>query len=150
MNALLITITLWLSLNFGLPANYEPPKVACVDIDAVTAKKYPGLLGQGSAAVGSQTRNEFNVIAFYDIPEHTIYLPKTWTGKTPAESSVLVHEMVHHLQSLADMKYPCPEAQEQLAYEAQEKWLNTMGRSIYTEFEIDKFSLLVFTHCMGE
>lgn len=53
MNALLITITLWLSLNFGLPANYEPPKVAFVDIDAVAEKKYPGLMKHGGAAVGA-------------------------------------------------------------------------------------------------
>jgi hypothetical protein len=45
----------------------------------------------------------------------TIYLPKNWTGSTPAELSVLVHEMVHHLQGATKTKYECPQAREQLA-----------------------------------
>jgi hypothetical protein len=149
MNALLTTIVLWLSLNYKLPAVYDPPKVEFVNIAQIAAKQYPGLLKPDSALSGAQAKdNDFSVVAFYDMPQRTIYLAEGWTGQTPGESSVLVHEMVHHLQTLAGLKYNCPQEREQLAYEAQEKWLGLMGRSIHTEFEIDPFTLLVITHCL--
>ena len=37
-----------------------------------------------------------------------IYLPEDWNGIRPAEASVLVHEMVHHLQNVGGLKYPSP------------------------------------------
>ena len=149
MNALLTTIVLWLSLNFDLPAVYDPPKVEFVNIEQIAAKRYAGLLKPDSAIGGVQHRtNDFTVVAFYDMQQRTIYLPEGWTGKTAAESSMLVHEMVHHLQTLAGLKYACPQERERLAYEAQEKWLGLMGRSIQSEFDIDPFTLLVATRCL--
>lgn len=149
MNALLTTIVLWLSLNFDLPAVYDPPKVLFVNIEQIAAKRYAGLLKPDSAIGGVQHKtNDFTVVAFYDMQQRTIYLPEGWTGKTAAESSMLVHEMVHHLQTLAGLKYACPQERERLAYEAQEKWLGLMGRSIQSEFEIDPFTLLVATRCL--
>jgi hypothetical protein len=44
-------------------------------------------------------------VAAYDDEMKTIYLPEGWTGATPAERSVLVHPMVHHLQNLGKLKY---------------------------------------------
>jgi hypothetical protein len=147
MNALLTTIVLWLSLNFDLPANYEPPKVEFVNIADITSKQYAGVFASNTTMGGG--KNDRSVVAFYDSLERTIFLAEGWTGKTPAESSVLVHEMVHHLQNLTGQKYNCPEERERLAYQAQEKWLSQMGRSIHTEFQIDPFALLVKTRCLN-
>jgi hypothetical protein len=79
--------------------------------------------------------------------DRTIYLPKTWTGDTPVELSILVHEMVHHLQNLAGMTFACPGAREKLAYAAQKDWLALFGHDLFTEFETDAFTLLVRTEC---
>ena len=54
-------------------------------------------------------------MAAYDPLTQTIFLPERWTGNTPAEISVLVHEMVHHLQNVARLKYECVQASEELA-----------------------------------
>ena len=80
--------------------------------------------------------------------EATIYLPADWTGSTPAEVSVLVHEMVHHLQNVANTKFECPQAREQLAYAAQQRWLGLFDRTLEDEFQLDPFTLLVTTRCM--
>lgn len=66
---------------------------------------------------------------------------------TPAQMSVLVHEMVHHLQSAARLRYACPEEREALAYAAQEQWLRMHGRTLADDFEIDGFTLLASTRC---
>ena len=43
-------------------------------------------------------------MAIYDDATQTIYLPEGWQGVKPAKLSILVHEMVHHMQSLRDPK----------------------------------------------
>jgi hypothetical protein len=37
-----------------------------------------------------------------------IVLPDNWNGDMAADLSVLVHEMVHHLQKKNQLKYECP------------------------------------------
>ena len=56
--------------------------------------------------------------------------------------------MVHHLQNVGKLKFECPQEREQLAYKAQEKWLGLFGRDLLSDFEIDRFTLLVSTKCM--
>jgi hypothetical protein len=48
-----------------------------------------------------------DIVAVYDDSKRTIYLPEGWTGVSPAEQSLLVHEIVHHLQNLGNLKYEC-------------------------------------------
>jgi hypothetical protein len=87
-------------------------------------------------------------VAVYDDLTKTIFLPDTWKGDTPADLSVLVHEMVHHLQNNAHKKYDCAGAREGLAYAAQDKWLKLFGRDLSSEFQIDAFTLKVSTACI--
>jgi hypothetical protein len=89
-----------------------------------------------------------NIVALYDREKKTIYLPEGWTGRTPAELSVLVHEMVHHLQNLSGERYECPAAMEKPAYKAQAKWLEQFDRTLEGEFELDGLTLLVRTNCL--
>jgi hypothetical protein len=70
-------------------------------------------------------------------------------GGSSAEMSVLVHEMVHHLQNQVQLKYRCPQEREKLAYAAQDRWLSHVGTSLEKEFGIDPFTLLVKTNCFG-
>jgi hypothetical protein len=90
-----------------------------------------------------------DIVAVYDDAKRTIYLPEGWSGVTPAEQSLLVHEMVHHLQNLGNLKYECPEAREKLAFVAQEQWLELFDHTLASEFELDPFTLLVRTSCLG-
>jgi hypothetical protein len=93
------------------------------------------------------TPHASTVVAIYDDQDRTVYLPEGWTGSTPAELSVLVHEMVHHLQNLAGLTFACHEEREQLAYKAQQDWLALFGRDLFAEFGTDAFTVLVLTHC---
>jgi hypothetical protein len=91
--------------------------------------------------------SESDTVAVYSDSAQTIYLLQGWTGSTAAELSILGHEMVHHIQHLAGLKYECPQAREQLAYLAQDRWLNLFGHSLAQDFDLDAFSLLVKTKC---
>ena len=154
MESMLTAIVTWLSIGFGLPASYDHPGVEFVSpagMHAVQLRRQA--MGHTHARSGEQSslaraalRRE--VEALYDDSTRTIYLPEGWTGATPAEVSVLVHEMVHHLQNVAGLKFECPQAREKLAYTAQNQWLAQSGRNLIDEFKLDALTLLLRTKCM--
>ena len=135
---LLDALVSWLSVNFDLQASYAHPKIAFVSAERIGALR----LGIGSAD------GRRDVVAVYVDRERTILLPQGWTGRSPADVSVLVHELVHHLQNLDKRSYDCPQQREKLAYEAQEKWLSLFGRSLLQEFQIDAMTLKATTACL--
>jgi hypothetical protein len=152
MDALLTAIVVWLAANFSLPATFEHPKVAFLPpaeiaflrYQAVTPEKKQEVMALLSARSADPARE---VVAVYDDRQNTIYLANGWTGQTPAELSVLVHELVHHLQAKASLKFECLAAREAAAYAAQEAWLGLFRQSLQSEFQIDPFTLKVNTSC---
>jgi len=153
MHALLTAIVMWLSANFDLPAAHDQPRIEFASATKIAALRYKGLLPdrrQEAALINDQALPpaQREVVAVYHDATRTIYLREGWTGTTPTELSVLVHEMVHHLQSSAGLKFECPQAREKLAYAAQDKWLGLFGRDLATDFEIDPFTLVVTTRCI--
>jgi len=154
METLLTAIVTWLSIGVGLPANYDFPQVEFISPAKMNAVQFRArMLAHAQAASSSGSRpthpaSHREVAALYDDRSRTIYLPEGWTGKTPAEVSVLVHEMVHHLQNVAGLKYECPQAREKLAYAAQDQWLARSGRNLLDEFELDALTVLLRTKCM--
>jgi Domain of unknown function (DUF6647) len=132
-------IASWLSAEFGLTIT-ELPNVEFVAKERMRAIRYRG--------VPSDHMDEGrDILAVYDDDARTIYLPRDWSGRTVVETSILVHEMVHHAQNLAGMKSECPQVREQMAYEAQQRWLARFGRNLAEDFGIDGFTLLVLTNC---
>ena len=153
MTALLTAIVIWLSANFDLPAIHDHPKVELVPAVRMAALRYRGLATDrqpptATASTDAPLASGHDVLAVYDDTKKIIYLPEIWTGTTPAELSVLVHEMVHHLQNQSGVKYDCLGAREKPAYAAQDKWLGLFGKTLTEEFEIDAMTILVRTNCM--
>lgn len=148
--ALLDEIVTWLSSNFDLPAINDRPaiefasKMKLTTMRAKDRAHWQGL----TLAEGIDQSTQRQVVALYDGKSKTIFLPDDWIGKSPADQSVLVHEMVHHLQNLAELKFECPMAREKLAYLAQDKWLGRFGMSLEKEFDVDMFTVLISSACM--
>jgi hypothetical protein len=88
-----------------------------------------------------------DVVALYDDEARTILLPEGWAGGSPAEMSVLVHEMVHHLQNVSGRRYACPAEREAEAYSVQERWLALFGETLEGAFAIDPMTRLLLTRC---
>jgi hypothetical protein len=145
MEALLIVIALWLSSNFGLPATFDPPQVKFVSTKELTSRFRQNVSQQQAGMVLNQPASD--IVSLYHNELKTIYLLEGWRGKTPAESSILVHEMVHHLQNLGQLKFACPQEREELAYKAQDRWLGLFGHDLVQDFQMDGFTVLVKTKC---
>jgi len=151
--ALLSEIVTWLSTNDDLPAIHDHPRIEFASQRKLAAMRYKNMLPEqwhedSERDPAMQAVPAHNVVAIYNDRVRTIFLPDAWTGATPAELSVLVHEMVHHLQNLAGLTYECPAAREKPAYLAQDQWLKLHGLDLETEFEIDRFTLMVSSACL--
>ena len=136
--ALAAALGVWLSATVDLPK--APPPVIRFSAPEEMAALYRGA---GAAAVGGG----LPVAALYDRSERTIHLSEGWTGSSAAELSILVHEMVHHLQHEAGFRPGCPAQGEVLAYEAQARWLDHFGRDLTKELAIDPLFLKLLAVC---
>ena len=161
MEHLIAAIIAWLSVNYQLGHTAEHPDIvfapesqitdhwvsrtgalSFVDTDMRPRGNLP------SARDSDLLTKDGKVFAFYDEPGRTIYLTDEWRADSPAHTSVLVHELVHHLQHLQGKEYRCPAAREQLAYRAQQDWLSMFDTTLEAEFEIDAMTLFVRTRCL--
>lgn len=64
------------------------------------------------------------------------------------DQSILVHELVHHLQHANKVNVPCPAALERQAYHLQVLWLREQG--VVDPYELmgtDEFSVRVYSMC---
>jgi hypothetical protein len=146
--ALVDAIKTWLSIEFALGAIDRQPRIEFVPSSKIAALRIIALLPiQQSTKDDGSGVAQHDTVAIYQDSTQTIYLADDWTGSTPAELSILVHEVVHHFQNMLGLKYECPQAREALAYRAQDRWLGLFGRDLATDFDLDPFSLLVKTKC---
>ena len=138
---LLAAIVDWLSKEFGLPVVDQFPEIKLispVEIGALwlgtarclrrpTRSREPPGLAQPQSSAYLPTND---TVAVYIDGAEIIYLIDGWTGRTPADLFVLVHEMVHHLQYKLGFKHECPQDREKLAYAALDRWSHLFGHSL--------------------
>jgi hypothetical protein len=138
----------WLHIHGGFDPARTLPRVRLESPARIRTFRFTGLMTDDPDVASAVPRNHREVVAAYDALSRTIYLPEQWRGATPTEVSVLVHEMVHHLQHERKDRFACPEQAESAAYAAQDRWLQAFGRSLAADFEIDGFTLLAISQCM--
>jgi len=146
MDALLTAIVVWLSANVPTSANFNHPHIEFASQARMIEMRLHGThsAAQSTVEVGQAP----DVVAVYDDERHTIFLPEGWTGTTAAELSVLVHEMVHHLQNVNGQKFECPAAREKPAYLAQDQWLKQFGHNLEDDFSVDMFTIVIKSACV--
>lgn len=146
-DSLLRAITHWLSASLALPLPDSLPQIALVPASKIAAFRQHGFPMRQTDSRAPDWIERREVVALYDDLTRTMYLRDDWTGSTPEELSVLVHEMAHHLQNLARLKFECPQQRERPAYEAQDRWLQLFGHDLAHDFGIDPFTLVAITGC---
>ena len=139
----------WICENFDLPITQSRPNIRFATKAELTLMRIlDRTQWDGFVPNEKEFSAERHVVAVYDTQSQTIYLPENWSGRSAADQSILVHEMVHHLQKLTGMRFECPAAREKVAYLAQDKWLERFGLSLEREFDLDMFTVVVSSACM--
>jgi hypothetical protein len=129
----------------GLPVPVELPLVLFIE---------PSMMRNELKAQQREFENSFSyseglqTLAFYDSRTRTLFLPVGWTGGSPTELSILVHELVHHLQNVSQHRFACPAEREKQAYATQARWLGMFGETLEGAIGINDLALLVTTSCM--
>jgi len=144
MDALLIAIMLWLSANFDLPTVQELPRIKYAPAAAMVSLRRDNASSANPHAVDSA---DPDTLAVYRDDTKTIYLREEWKGNTAADLSIVLHELVHHMQNVGKLRFECPQQRERLAYQAQERWLSLFSTDLQKEFGLDAFTLLVKSSC---
>ena len=111
-SALLTALVLWISANFALPPNYDHPNIKLVPAEEITFLRYRAFTAAQQREIANQLQqsngdtvsSRREAVAVYDDKTDSIFLPDVWKGDTPADLSVLVHEMVHHLQNKGGLR----------------------------------------------
>lgn len=148
-SALLSDLADWLSRYEGMPSSSKLPRIIYANSASISALRYRSVLKlQPAGGPPSNSIGEVTTVAIYVDDESTIYLRKEFAGRTAADLSVLIHELVHHIQSVAGLRYECPQAREREAYQAQDRWLRQFGTSLAEEFDVDPFTTLVNSLCV--
>jgi hypothetical protein len=104
---LLDGIGTWLVSNFVLPAVQGRPFIEFVPKTRIAAMRLQGHApSEGAIDARYIEPSQRRPVAVYDDSSRTIFLPDDWVGQSAADKSILVHEMVHHIQNLARIHGP--------------------------------------------
>lgn len=148
MEALTIALTVWIATQTGLSAP-EPPRIAYVADGDVT--RYYHALAREDVPLDLIPADHSGprVLAFYMRDHATIYLPRSSHPASLRDRSILVHELVHHVQRHNGLAPECPGALERQAYDLQATWLREQGVSDpFQVMGVDQFTMLILTACM--
>lgn len=136
IEALVQSIAVWVSSELDLPMPQTLPEVILTTPRSMVEMRY-----------GLAAREELRVVALYHARTGRLFLPDTWTGATPVEVSILVHEMVHHVEAQAGVQFLCAAERERSAYELQERWLDQFGIDILTAFDMTRAGIRRASAC---
>jgi hypothetical protein len=109
------SIIAWIAAKTGWTNSYAPPPIRFIPYEELV-RNFTG--GKPTAS---------RVEALYSEEDHSIYLPDSWRADDLRDSSILLHEIVHHLQYLNHVKADCLSEYELQAVNLQVTWLREQG-----------------------
>lgn len=139
MQALMTAMMVWIAGVSGLPVPESPPKVVQLSPRELAERISPD--GAYDPAMARR------YLALYHADSGTILLREDWDPGTLRDRSVLLHELVHHMQASAGRRYPCRGARERAAYEIQAQWLERHGRELSGTLGLNALFLHALTRC---
>lgn len=141
MDALLLALMTWIQAASGLPMPDAPPTVARVSPQRMAELADPTAAGSARPSARS------GYLALYHLESRTILLRPDWRAEDLRDRSILLHELVHHMQAESGQAYPCPGAREREAYELQARWLDERGADLFQLMGMNGLFFHALTRC---
>ncbi len=103
----------WVAQQAGVNVPAQPQVIASRD--------------QFNAMLGNMSRSRNGRAQAMYVPGTVLLDNLRWDPEDPTQLSLLVHELVHHVQMFDKRQWRCPAAKEAQAYELQNRWLEQHG-----------------------
>ena len=137
MSELVVALLLWIAGETGL-AMPPPPPVELLSKEQFSERAY-----------GRSWRPGDDVWGLYDGDSGTVYLLEGWNAAELRSRSVLLHELVHHVQAFHRISYECSATREREAYDLTVKWLRGQGvADPYAVMDTDEYTLIAMSACL--
>ena len=152
MNEIILAMMVWISSVTGL----NVPEIPSFPPSYVTESRLKYLMNGCSEELNTERchaitseKDTDSILGVYDHKTKRIYLNiATFSWENEVQNSILVHELVHHMQFANNIPYKCLGELEELAYDVQNKWLLENGkRDVYKELDISPLWILVIKAC---
>lgn len=89
----------------------------------------------------------FTVRALYDHDTSTIWLNENWNPDNLVDLSIMLHELIHHMQYESGNEYECHAAMEKEAYAAQIAWVEAAGEDPWKLLNMNALFVFYVTTC---
>jgi hypothetical protein len=139
MESFVLGLMVWISSVSGLPLSDDTPEITRVD-PAEMAR-----LAKGPGVAAPDVKSGY--LALYHADSRTVMLRRDWDMRDLRDRSILVHELVHHLQAEAGRDYVCKGAMEREAYDIQADWLEARGADLLEVMNMNGLFLYAVTRC---
>ena len=127
---------MWIGSETGYDVDIPHPRVVLVDQVQMELLVQNGVL--------AETYPIDQLHAFYNTKTKTIYLRASWRKYNQWDRSVLLHELLHHVQTLNGVTYQCIQQMEEEAWPLQKKYLKDFHNY---DWEYDLLWYLMISTC---
>ena len=151
MVELVMSLMLWISTATGW-AIPEPPNITYIE----DGRKL-FLMSYGCDTEPNQDickaytgENGATILALYNNETKTVFLNKDFWPTSTKDQSILLHELVHHMQYSRDYnlyRRKCQGEIEKEAYDLQEKWLANYGWTLQKTIDLGPLLRHILTNC---
>ena len=135
MKEIIMALMIWIGANTNYNVDVPAPMFWFLTQDQLEQAYYGEENYEGTILYG-----------FYDITLNLIILPDTWDRTDPWDQSVLLHEMIHYLQDVNQIEYPCIEEMEKDTWPLQKQYLKEEHNF---DWDYDKLWHLLISSCPG-
>lgn len=113
-SSIVVPLMAWVQREMGVTVPFPPQVIA-------SRSRFSIILRRMSGAYAGRPQSAY-------IPGTVVMDNTVWDPKEATQISLLVHELVHHVQMFIPSSYwPCSAAKESQAYDLQNKWLQQRG-----------------------
>lgn len=141
MDALVLALMTWIQAASGLPMAEQMP-----DVRRIAPQRMAELANPKRADAYDRSITS-GYLALYHADSGTVLLRHDWDAGDLRDRSILLHELVHHMQASAARSYPCAGAREREAYALQGKWLEERGANLFELLGMNALFFHAVTRC---
>ena len=112
MKELLITLMLWIGANTNYNVNVPLPEIIRMDKAPLEYQYFQGDIPRDS-----------DIHGFYNLKDKKIYIRGEYPLEHPWSQGLILHEVMHYLQDMNNIKFECVAEMEKDVWPLQKKYL---------------------------